>query len=75
MLNFSLIYVNISFFTSVLSLILFFLIWQKRHVKGSKYLLLVVVSVAIYNLAYALDYSATETSMKIFWSKWEYLHK
>ncbi|MBE0685247.1 MAG: diguanylate cyclase [Anaerolineaceae bacterium] len=54
-------------------MILFFLIWQKRHVKGSKYLLLVVVSVAIYNLAYALDYSATETSMKIFWSKWEYL--
>lgn len=73
MLNFSLIYVNISFFTSVLSLILFFFIWQKRHVKGSKFLLLVVVSVAIYNLAYALDYSATETSMKVFWSKWEYL--
>ncbi len=73
MLNFSLIYVNISFFTSVLSLILFFLIWQKRHVKGSKYLLLVVLAVAVYNLAYALDYSATEASMKVFWAKWEYL--
>ena len=73
MLNFSLIYVNISFFTSILSIILSFLIWQKRHVKGSKYLLFVIVSVAIYNLAYALDYSATETSMKVFWSKWEYL--
>jgi diguanylate cyclase (GGDEF)-like protein len=73
MLNFSLIYVNISFFTSVLSLVLLFLIWQKRHVAGTKYLMIVAFSVAIYNLAYALDYSATNTTMKVFWSKWEYI--
>ncbi|PKO05063.1 MAG: hypothetical protein CVU41_13565 [Chloroflexi bacterium HGW-Chloroflexi-3] len=73
MLDFSLIYVNISFFTSVLSLILLFLIWRKRHVTGSKYMMVVALSVAIYNLAYALDYSATNTAMKVYWSKWEYL--
>lgn len=73
MLDFSLIYVNISFFTSVLSLILLFLIWRKRHVSGSKYMMVVALSVAIYNLAYALDYSATSTAMKVYWSKWEYL--
>jgi diguanylate cyclase (GGDEF)-like protein len=73
MLDFSLIYVNISFFTGVLSLILLFLIWRKRHVAGSKYLMLVALSVAIYNFAYALDYSATNTAMKVYWSKWEYL--
>jgi diguanylate cyclase (GGDEF)-like protein len=73
MLNFSLIYVNISFFACLLSLILIALIWRKRKVTGSKYLLLVGVAVVIYNLSYALDYSATTTEMKIFWAKWEYL--
>jgi diguanylate cyclase (GGDEF)-like protein len=73
MLNFSLIYVNISFFTSIISMILFFLIWKKRHVKGGKYLLYAVVAVTIYNLAYALEYSATTTAGKVFWTKVEYL--
>ena len=73
MLNFSLVYVNISFFTSILSILLFFLIWRKRHVSGSRSLLIVVIAVTIYNLAYALDYSASTQDMKIFWSKWEYV--
>jgi diguanylate cyclase (GGDEF)-like protein len=73
MLNFSLIYVNISFFSSVLSLILLYLIWRKRQVAGSRYLMIVAISVSIYNLAYALDYSATTEIMKVYWSKWEYL--
>ena len=73
MLNFSLIYVNISFFTSIISMILLFLIWKKRHVKGSNYLLIAVVAVILYNMAYALEYSATTIAGKVFWSKVEYL--
>mgnify|MGYP000863005896 CR=1 FL=1 len=73
MLNFSLIYVNISFFTSIISLILFFFIWKKRHVKGSKYLLIAVIAVTLYNMAYALEYSATTIEGKVFWSKVEYI--
>lgn len=73
MLNFSLIYVNISFFTSIISMILFFLIWKKRHVNGGNYLLIAVVAVTIYNLAYALDYSSVTTEGKVLWSKLEYI--
>lgn len=73
MLNFSLIYVNISFFTSIISMILFFFIWKKRLVNGIKYFLIAVAAVAIYNMAYALDYSASTVEGKVFWSKIEYL--
>ncbi len=73
MLNFSLIYVNISFFTSIISFVLFFFIWKKKHVNGSKYFLITVVAVTIYNMAYALEYSATTTAGKVFWSKVEYI--
>jgi len=73
MLNFSLVYVNISFFTSLLSLFLLFLIWRKRYVAGSIFLMLCILAVAVYNMAYALEYSSTGVVMKIFWSKWQYL--
>jgi diguanylate cyclase (GGDEF)-like protein len=73
MLNFSLVYVNISFFTSLLSLFVLFLIWRKRHVPGSIFLMLCILAVAIYNMAYALDYSSTDVGMKVFWSKWQYV--
>ena len=35
--------------------------------------MLCILSVAVYNMAYALDYSSTDAGMKIFWSKWQYL--
>ncbi len=73
MLNFSLLHVNISIITSLLSLLFFVLVWRKKHVVGSKYLMWAAFAIFIYNLAYALDYSATTTEMKVFWSKLEYL--
>ncbi len=72
MLNFSLIYVNICFFASLLSLVLFGFIWQKRQVVGSKYLLMAILAVAVYNLSYAFEYSATTEHLKVFWAKGEY---
>lgn len=73
MFNFSLLYVDISFLASILSLLFFFLVWRKRHVVGSKYLMWTAFAIFVYNLAYALDYSATTTEMKVLWSKLEYL--
>lgn len=42
------------------------------HVNGSKYFLIAILSVAIYNMAYALDFSATTVEGKVFWSKVQY---
>ena len=73
MFNFSLLYVNISLLTSILSLLFFYLVWRKRHVVGSKYLMWAALAIFVYNLSYALDYSATTTEIKVFWSKIQYL--
>jgi diguanylate cyclase (GGDEF)-like protein len=35
--------------------------------------MLCILAVAIYNMAYALDYSSTDVGMKVFWSKWQYV--
>jgi len=73
MFNFSLLYVNISLLTSFLSLLFFYLVWRKRHVVGSKYLMGAAFAIFVYNLGYALEYSATTTEMKVLWSKVQYL--
>lgn len=73
MFNFSLLYVNISLLTSFLSLLFFYLVWRKRHVVGSEYLMGAAFAIFVYNLGYALEYSATTTEMKVLWSKVQYL--
>lgn len=73
MFNFSLLYVNISLVTSLLSLVFLFLVWRKRFVVGSRYLLGAAFAIALYNMAYALEYSATTVGLKVLWSKVQYL--
>jgi len=73
MFDFSLLHVNISVLTSLLSLLFFVLVWRKKHVVGSKYLMGAAFAIFIYNLGYALEYSATSTEMKVLWSKLQYL--
>lgn len=73
MFDFSLLHVNISVLTSLLSLLFFFLVWRKKHVVGSKYLMWTAFAIFVYNLGYALEYSAATTEMKVLWSKLQYL--
>ena len=73
MFNFSLLYVNISLLTAVLSLLFFFLVWRKRNVIASKYLMWAAFAIFVYNLGYALEYSSTTTEMKVLWAKMEYV--
>ncbi len=48
-------------------------VWQKQRAGGMRFLLLAMISIAIYNLFALLDASSAQLAGRILWSKLEYL--
>jgi PAS domain S-box-containing protein len=59
--------------TATLSLMLAAIIWRSRHIAGAKALMLLLVSVSIWLVAYALELWNASLVDAIFWAKVQYL--
>lgn len=73
MIDFSLPYVDILFFSGILSTLLGIFIWSRRHIPGNKALALTIFSVMIWTLAGAFEGSTLSESTKILLSKMQYI--
>lgn len=73
-LIFQLTHISITLFiTTFLNLIATFISWQRRKSSGGYYIFLGMLSITIWTLAAGLDYASVPVSLKVFFTKIEYL--